>query len=357
MRPSHKPYIVVGIVFLAALLFAGFIFVWQRGGLPLSNPFSETATPIETTINETPASGETIPQSYEWSYGGHEWTWNLQIPEGLYLYYHAIERAPVSDYSIYVTHPLDDSFIKGLAEGLKSRATERGFDEEETANFVASFVQNLDYQSEEGEYPKYPVETLFDRGGDCEDTSILTAALLQAMEYDVVLLNFPPVPPDEAGHMAVGVALPAIPGGYKYNFDGEDYYYLETTSVSKAGEIPDNYRGRDPTIYKILPIPVLKFTDELRWTTYSKWLAEDTLTLEVTVTNWGTADAEGVYVRAFFVGDEDKAKTSAPFDLKYGYQISPVTVEKVVMPAGGGTICVELFEGGVKVEEWIEQVS
>jgi len=357
MRTSHKLYIAVGIVFLVTLLFAGFIFVWQRGWLPLSNPFSETATPIETTINETPASGGNIPQSYEWSYAGHRWTWNLQIPQELYAYYSKMKRAPVSDYSIYVTHPLDDSFIKGLAEGLKDRATETGFDEEETANFAASFVQNLVYQSEEGEYPKYPVETLFDQGGDCEDTSILTAALLQAVEYDVVLLNFPAVPPDEAGHMAVGVALPAIPGGYRYNFDGKDYYYLETTSVGKVGEIPDKYRGREATIYKILPIPVLEFTDELRWTIYSKWLAEDTLTLEVTVTNWGTADAKGVYVRAFFVGDEDRAKTSALFDLKYGYQISPVTVGKVVMPAGEGTLCVGLFEGGTKVDEWIEQVS
>ena len=34
----------------------------------------------------------------------------MQIPESLYLYYSKMERAPVEDYSIYVTHPLDDRF-------------------------------------------------------------------------------------------------------------------------------------------------------------------------------------------------------------------------------------------------------
>jgi len=47
---------------------------------------------------------------------------------------------------------------------------------------------------------KYPVETPVERG-DCEDKSILLAAILRALGYRTALLVFP----DDPGHMAVGV--------------------------------------------------------------------------------------------------------------------------------------------------------
>jgi hypothetical protein len=49
------------------------------------------------------------------------------------------------------------------------------------------------------EYPKYPLETLVEKKGDCEDQSILAAALLAAMGYEVALLILPI-------HVALGVA-------------------------------------------------------------------------------------------------------------------------------------------------------
>ena len=51
------------------------------------------------------------------------------------------------------------------------------------------------------EYPRYPVETLFDRGGDCEDTSILTATILYEMGYDVALLIL-----EDDNHCAIGIS-------------------------------------------------------------------------------------------------------------------------------------------------------
>jgi hypothetical protein len=62
------------------------------------------------------------------------------------------------------------------------------------------------------EYPRYPIETLVDKGGDCEDTAILAASIIRGMGYGVVLLVFPKTA-DSPGHCAVGVAGEAgMPG-------------------------------------------------------------------------------------------------------------------------------------------------
>ncbi len=353
MKQGQKLSIAVGVaVFL--IVIGGIVFAWQLGWLPFEEMFSEQTTPVEIAIGDVaPATGEVISREYRWTYDGRPWTLTLQIPKDLYLYYRGMERAQTQDYSIYATHPEDDDFVQSLADRLSSEAFKRGFDAQETAGFAAAFVQSLRYAEEDEEYPRYPVETLVDRGGDCEDTSILVAAVLQAMDYDVVLLNFSAVTPDGAGHMAAGVALPAIAGGHSYEFEGEDYYYLETTTPSEVGDIPSEYRTRTPTILEVVPKPVLRLS-RFEWTVVSRWLREDKLVLEVEVTNWGTIDAEEVSVRAFFEGFEAGAATSDTFDLDYGYKISPVPVGDVVMPSGGGTLCVELVDDGTVVDEWSE---
>ena len=79
--------------------------------------------------------------------------------------------------------------------------------------------------------------------------------------------------------------------------------------------------------------------------------------VEVSVTNWGTANADGFYVRAFFEGHEDGAKQSATHDLAYGYQISGVTTKGIAKPSGGGTLCVELWLDGEVIDDWSVAVS
>ena len=63
---------------------------------------------------------------------------------------------------------------------------------------VQDFTYTDDFTTGLNEYPKYPIETLFDKAGDCEDTSILLTTLLKANNYDTVLIEMP-------GHMATGV--------------------------------------------------------------------------------------------------------------------------------------------------------
>ena len=361
--PSNWPMVVVGIVVAVVVLLAAIgVLAWKLGWLSNLGLFSKWSTPEVIELNPSVSSDETVSRQYEWSYDGDSFRLTLPIPKDIYDYYSGMERAPIEDYSIYVTHPDDDAeLVYPLAAELKRLAVQKGYNSEETVNFAASFVQNLRYRLEDEEYPNYPVETLFDKGGDCEDTAILTAALLESMGYDAVLIRFSPPSKGDAGHMAVGVAVAGVSGGYSYTYDGKKYCYLETTSTSwELGDMPPDvlskYKGKSDAIYELVRVPALRFAD-FTWGSNNRWFGDDTVYLEVTVTNWGTADADAFYVRAFFEGYESGAKLSDTYDLAYGYQISGVATKGIALPSGGGALLVELWLDGEVVDDWTVDIA
>ena len=65
--------------------------------------------------------------------------------------------------------------------------------------FVQIIPYSYDIDSMGQDYPRYPIETLIDGTGDCEDHAILLAQLLSSMNYDAILLKYPT-------HVALGVA-------------------------------------------------------------------------------------------------------------------------------------------------------
>ena len=113
VRSRSKWPVVLGlVVFLIALLAVSGVFAWKTGLFSALNPFSQSSKPTEVSIEPSPSSGNKLPPaSYPWSFDGHSWTLTMEIPEDLYLYYTRMERAPVEDYSIYVTHPKDDQDV------------------------------------------------------------------------------------------------------------------------------------------------------------------------------------------------------------------------------------------------------
>ncbi len=362
---SGRPPWLGILVVVAGLLVVLGVVAWKSGWLAGLSPFSRSSAPIETSIEPTASSGELLPaETFRWRYDNRDWELTMQIPEYLYLYYSRMERAPIEDYSVYVTHPKDDAEVTGpLAAELKKLATRQGYDAQETVNFTASFVQSLRYRTEEGEYPNYPAETLVDKAGDCEDTAILAAALLDPMGYDTVLIRFTSPVEGDAGHMAVGVSVTGVvSGGYSYKFEGGTYYYLETTSASwKLGQMPPDvlskFHGTSDGIYALAPIAALRFSGSLEYRVQSRWLSETKVNVTVAVTNWGTASASDFYLKAYFKGHEIDAKQSATYDLAAGYKISNVAVEGIARPSGSATLCVELWHGGQVVEDWTADIA
>lgn len=247
-------------------------------------------------LTEAPLSTETIDLDYNWYFKGRKCTVSLSIPESMYDYYHGKDRVYTDDYSIYVTHPYDDEYINSIIQKMNFLALERGYSEIEKINMIISFVQSLPYTSDNvttpfDEYPRYPLETLVDYGGDCEDTSILTASLLDSLTYDIILISPP-------GHMAVGVNVDT--SGSYYEHDGERYYYLETTSEGwEIGDLPDDYSGASAYLYELAPTAICTHN----WT--AQWKGTSQLEVTITVTNEGTAMASDILLYASFDAGED----------------------------------------------------
>jgi len=89
-----------------------------------------------------PQSDELVSLSYKWFYRT-EWTWETQIPRSLYDYYKQLPRLRTTNYSVYVSHPLDDEYIALLADEIKEAAAKAAYTDYETVEFATAFVQSL----------------------------------------------------------------------------------------------------------------------------------------------------------------------------------------------------------------------
>lgn len=181
------------------------------------------------------------------------WAFDLFIPDELYALYRNTPRYFPIRYELYPADPRDEPFFFGWLPQLVTGARNQGYAPLEIAELLLNMVASLAYYPEEGEYPRYPVETLWDGGGDCEDVAILTAKLWRLTGFGTALLEL-----EDAHHMAVGLLATGLQG-YFFQGPGGTYYYAEATNagvypnaVRRIGEVPQ-FIG--PTKVRILPVP------------------------------------------------------------------------------------------------------
>jgi len=146
--------------------------------------------PSSPPIHLVGLSGSTAPtledsgtetKTYQQEVLGSETQLTLTIPKVLTSYY--ADRLRVPDYGVYVSDTYDDPYLKDLVGKFETYANQRDQDDLAVINHMMSFVQNLEYTTDKvgtgyNEYPKFPIETLVDKDGDCEDTCILLAIRL-----------------------------------------------------------------------------------------------------------------------------------------------------------------------------------
>jgi predicted transglutaminase-like cysteine proteinase len=284
---------------------------------------------------------------YTWYYLG---THTLAIPEVDWFagYYKSLNRFDLLDYAAYVFDPYDNLYIQFLVDQILQLRDLKT--DEERINFVASFVQSIEYKNDDPnnesyEYPRYPLETLFDKQGDCEDKAILTASLLQSLGYNVSLLRLP-------HHMAVGVHLNETLPGFSYYID--QYYFLETTTLHMTvGKIPPEYEGlTNVTVYPLTPRPLLVHT----WknaTRYTVSTGEDYVRLQMILENLGTISSGAIEVRGAFYDNQNhmynqqtQIITPLPADEK-----RLVTISVNVPPDVSTTLKTQLYINGVMVNQ------
>ncbi len=201
-----------------------------------------------------PVAGQnaTTERSFTWAYAGRTWSLTHRFSTAHYQFFRTRPRIlDYANYTEYVNDPRDDEQLQSLLDGLERLASDAGLNSWERLNLVVAFVQAIPYVNESCEYPRYPLEMLVEQRGDCEDASILAAALLRQMRFDVILLAYL-----GEDHMALGIRVdpPTKPEDPPILWNGGSYYYVEPTSIGWAiGEVPDRYRSR-PTILALQPV-------------------------------------------------------------------------------------------------------
>jgi hypothetical protein len=132
-------------------------------------------------------------------------------------------------YLSFIDDPDLTPFYDTLGVQFSGIRADTDLDDDQYLEMIAVFVQSIPYLAgDDDTNPKFPIETLADNAGDCDDKCLLLAGLLAREGYDVALLYFGP-----ENHMAVGVRCED--GSYA----GTGYAYLETTDLSWIGIPPD----------------------------------------------------------------------------------------------------------------------
>jgi hypothetical protein len=148
-------------------------------------------------------------------------------------------------YRSMVQDPAQDGLYDALIAEADTIRLRQKLSDDEYLELMTVYVQSLKYQTREQNPVKFPVETVVDRAGDCDDKSLLLAGLLSRLGYPAALFLFGP-----ESHMAVGV------GSDQYLYKETGYAFVETTNYSFIG-VPTERLGGNLSLYSdplIIPI-------------------------------------------------------------------------------------------------------
>ncbi|VVB56876.1 Uncharacterised protein [uncultured archaeon] len=254
-------------------------------------------------------AGYPVLKYYDWEYKG--------AANSLYLCYpdrkapEAENRTGRHDYWNFVADPYSNESVWAVTNLLLNISQRQNLSSNERLELAIAFVQSLPYTFDNAtspydDYPRYPSETIYADGGDCEDTSILMAAIFERMGYGTVLLGLP-------HHVAVGVACNPASFNYKvvaYPYRGRDYCYLETTGENfRIGQLPDDLNYTSDTGVEIIPLrdpaPDLYVRRYSYAVTYETSSSASIRVGPARIDNYGPITAKNVKITAALEADEN----------------------------------------------------
>jgi len=140
--------------------------------------------------------------------------------------------------------------VDSLARKIHDVCFAEGYSVLATVTSFAAACQNISYVTDlestgRDEYWRYPIETLADQVGDCEDFAVLLCALLRRAGFRSLLVLMP-------GHAAVAIEAPTDVIGSYLEFEDVRYYFCETTQEGwSVGELPPDLRAGPFQIFKV----------------------------------------------------------------------------------------------------------
>lgn len=165
----------------------------------------------------------------------------------------------LSIFQFLKSNPARMTNVRQVADYIRTTVRNAGYPELDVLQFALNFVQepNITYVLDEKsapiefakEYMRFPDEVLYDKQGDCDCKSALTAALFLALGYKVVFLLS-----QKLKHAAIGVEckdaawLSGLSNAddVAMEHNGVQYLYCETTGAGfHVGQIKENESIKD----------------------------------------------------------------------------------------------------------------
>jgi len=130
-----------------------------------------------------------------------------------------------------VQDPALDEFFDNLLVQFREIRNERNLTDDEYAELLSAYSQSFRYRTV-GLPAKYPIETVYDGEGDCDDTGLLLAGLLSREGYKTALFLF-----EKDQHVVVGI------GSDDNRYLNTEYAYVEIMDYSFIGIPVNQIRG------------------------------------------------------------------------------------------------------------------
>ena len=230
----------------------------------------------ELALEIVPFDSRTITRiTHNWDFNDQYYQLDIDLDYQTYVYYRSLDHsilwsgnqtyADVIDQYARFSTP-EAPYIVDLATTLESMANQAGYTSSlGVADFIHAFVGDIQYlydlddAGEQSDYPKYPIEMLWEQGGDCEDASALYISLMEALGYDAALmlgLVKPNSEEDWGGHAWPVLYLPDHSGDGWYGEGAKSslrFYFVESTAHSGYSSVGINpwYDLRDEVWYDI----------------------------------------------------------------------------------------------------------
>ena len=233
--------------FLYGAIVVGLLDILKKNRL-ITMPSDLPAPRFDPSTATTGKDGKKVEFAWRaWSadgLAGDEFETSFVISDTEYQKARGQTRYPTSNlenYVRYVQERFGDS-IRGVAAYFRQQSEEKEFTAVQELGNVVCFARAIVYADDQvtrgvPDWANYPIETLYDQAGDCEDHAILVASILHYLGHNVALffLQF-----EDGAHLALGYEIDGGAGPFSGRArNGRDYFYVETVPTSDAERVGD----------------------------------------------------------------------------------------------------------------------
>lgn len=197
-----------------------------------------------------------IKKVITWKFGTESYTLTYTLNENLVLY---LEERPQMDVANYFNEGIPTETVKAAIEPLREIVQKKELRGRQAIAFLHAFVLNGfaykdDMKTKRGEHTNSIYETLVSDFSDCEDRSILLAALIRGvLGFEVVAIEFP-------NHITLAVHFPDfVPEEQDevYSYNGKRYLSSDPSCFGALGNANPEFKGKNPIRFiRVEPLTV-----------------------------------------------------------------------------------------------------